>query len=153
MTRTRPRATMPPGRCASPAPRRGRSVLLVGVALTGVLSALAHPLLARHALCAQHGEVIHLAAGGSAGGPGALEAITPLPDAAAASSRIPDGLEGADDHCALFSQRRDPVATPARAPLAIRAAAGQEPRVLDRAVLRPAGLEPRRLAPKQSPPA
>jgi hypothetical protein len=130
-------------------PLRTSAVLLGILALLAQGTQLGHMLLVEHAICAEHGELVHGEAH-QAVEPWALDA------AAGQSMALRPGFAAeqahAHEHCGTASERRDAVASAALTPLGLVR--------LDLIVAPPAELSPHprpraqlSLAPKTSPPA
>jgi len=126
------------------------AVVLASVTLAAQISSVAHMALVRHAICPEHGELIHPdELGGSAGAPRALA----KPDATAIQSAPQLPTVHGHDHCLLASYRRQRI-IPAAGTVALVA---PTPMVGDSCLVadapRPALVALYRLAPKNSPPA
>jgi hypothetical protein len=121
--------------------RRQTSLAVTLLVLASLVTALAHDLVAQHAVCVEHGELVELGAGLTTA---ARPDGTVSPDAA-------DVSDGGHEHCALLAQRRSqaPVAAPAVfavVPLSAFSSPGASRSEA------PPQVALVRLAPKQSPP-
>jgi len=124
--------------------RTGASVLL-GLFLATQVGAFWHHATERHAICAEHGDVVELGHGGEDGRPGVPVGRSPMLGSAS------DG-DSEHAHCELLAHRRDEHALVAAVPtVAITPAAGHQKLSL---IAEPAqgSLAILRFAPKSSPP-
>jgi hypothetical protein len=126
-------------------------VALLCVAVQG--ASATHLVLTRHAVCPEHGELVHASNA-------ALHASTPLrvaapPSAEAAVSAVPDAEVSAhaDEHCTALASRREHVLLAAPADALIAPPAAVAAAAQPRAVERPAASARYHVAPKQGPPA
>lgn len=128
------------------------AALIASLVVLGHISASAHLLFSRHAICPEHGEIIHLDEETSS-----ATLVTPVAktDSAASFSSRTDGQSAghSHDHCLLISHRRE-RATLSLSQISLCVAT---PRVggayLPQDVPRPPSIAIFRLAPKNSPPA
>lgn len=127
---------------------RARTLAIAGLCLIAQALALAHLFVVRHARCAEHGEVIHVAAAADASASGARQA--PGSASAAPAPGEPGDPDG-HDHCQWLSELRDHARRAPQIDLV------PPPLDLERAALPPAPPDRARplyrLAPKISPPA
>jgi hypothetical protein len=143
-----PRSAVP----ARPRRRVGAVVAVATLALVGQLLGLAHLFLIEHARCPEHGDTVHVRRGSEDGHADAAAPTTGYALAGADGDVRPgDAADHGDDHCQLWTERRDraPVLTGLSTPMPSYAA-------LDAIVPGVAPAPPRplfHLAPKAGPPA
>jgi hypothetical protein len=111
------------------------------------LVATAHLVVARHEVCAEHGEVIH--AGDHHADPIEATGRAPTTGAALREAAPADDHREVDDHCRALTERRDITDAPALA-LPLLAVAARPPAPPVAAAARATSVY--RLAPKNSPP-
>jgi hypothetical protein len=130
--------------------RRILALVLLCLCLAGQLSGFAHLVTVQHAVCPEHGEVVHGPPGGSEVALAPALALGGQLPALSPSSAPAAGHE--HDHCLLLSQRRG-QAVPEPAPRPVRNAAQPARQVPGREVACCArSIALLRLAPKNSPP-
>jgi hypothetical protein len=131
----------------------GLALALASATLIAQISSIAHMALVRHAICPEHGELIHPDdLSGSAAAPKTLAKTTNPADLAIQATTQFPAVHG-HDHCLLASYRRQRIAMAAGTAAVARpfpAAVGNR-RMAD--APRPALVALYRLAPKNSPPA
>jgi len=130
---------------------RLRAVLIASLVVLGQVSGSAHLLFSRHAICLEHGEIIHLDEEISSATPVAPVAKS-RSAASVASSADVRSAEYSHDHCLLVSQRRE-RATLSPPQISLCAASLSVGVSLPQDVPRPPWVALFRLAPKNSPPA
>jgi hypothetical protein len=135
----------------SPSKPSARRHALGGIALATLFvvaqaSTFVHQLEVQHAICAEHGEIVHVEGGGSNA---AVEVGLDREVRSAPSVSQDHG----HDHCLVTLPRREDFLDQVPADGLIVRRAEPQPVVVDRAVVALTGIELLLLAPKSSPPA
>jgi hypothetical protein len=125
------------------------SVALLCVAIQG--ASITHLLLTRHAVCLEHGELVHADDATLAGGHD-LTATAPT-GVAIGSARGSAVTEHADEHCAVLATRREYAILSAPAQVLADRVAGSDGALSPPAAPLAEGRARYDVAPKQSPPA
>ena len=128
--------------------RRYGAVALLLFALAGQLSSLWHLAVTRHAVCLEHGELIHTAEDGA----GARAPAGTERRLAALQARDADGAEHGHDHCAVAAHRRSSVLFRVAASVGLAPPTTGHDAATHTAAARTSGREIFRFAPKASPP-
>ncbi len=132
--------------------RHFRALLLIFFCLFGQYSGFTHLMTVRHALCPEHGEVIHSRLRGQALPP-ALSSAGQDGSAAQWTSGALSSSEDEHEHCLLLAQRRG-QALPRLSPRPlVDSPAWGEQRLFSEELHRAPAVVLFRLAPKNSPPA
>ena len=129
----------PPGRASDVRRQATLAVTLLVLASLGM--ALVHDLLAQHAVCVEHGELVELGKG---------PATAARPDGTV-SSDAAEVSAGGHEHCAMLAQRRGQAPLPAPAVIAVVPRSAFSSPEASRSEA-PPQVALVRLAPKQSPP-